>query len=432
MKQSNWIFAAAAILTATLGFLKYAGPAVATKPDSGTEQNAVTQSMAVEKGAKLVIWTDPDWIPFMNEVTRSFNQSLGQSVEFTVVAVSPMDGTRRLIQDGGTSRVGDVVEIVHNALGEAVNAGAVLENLVSAQRVATEFIPPAAHAATYHDVVYGFPTSFQTVALFYNRDILPKAPETFEELIAFAPGFNDKVKNRYTLLWGVQNYYFSRMFLTLFGGYEFGKNGTDPRDFGIASDAVVQGLTAMLELKKAVNASSADLVNPLVQRGLFSEGKVAAVIEGPWASKALMESGRNVGVIPIPTFKGRHPRTFSTVTLAVVSSYSPYPQAAQLFADYLVSDAILKKRYEMIGSVPTSKALLASIAPTASATTKALIQQAEYADAMPSIPEMAFLWSPMSGALVDAWNNGKAPADVLKTAKDIIDEQLKLDQQEGK
>jgi arabinogalactan oligomer/maltooligosaccharide transport system substrate-binding protein len=432
MKQSSWIFTAAAVLTATLGFLKYAGPTVATGPDTGTEQSAVAQSLAVEKGAKLVIWTDPDWVPFMKDVTQSFNKELGHTVEFDVIAVSPLNGVQRLIQDGGTSRVGDVVEIVHNALGEAVNAGAVLENLVSAQRVATDFIPPAAHAATYRDVVYGFPTSFQTVALFYNKDLLPKAPASFEELLAFAPGFNDKVKNRYTLLWGIQNYYFSRMFLTLFGGYEFGKNGTDSKDFGIASDAAVQGLTAMLELKKAANVSSADMVNPLVPRGLFSEGKVAAIIEGPWASQALMESGRNVGVVPIPTFKGRHPRTFSTVTLAVVSSYSPYPQAAQLFAAYLTSDAILEKRYNMLGSVPPSKALIERVAPTASPTTKAIIQQAEYSDAMPSIPEMAFLWSPMSGALVDAWNNGKPAAEVLKTAKGIIDEQMELDQQEGK
>jgi arabinogalactan oligomer/maltooligosaccharide transport system substrate-binding protein len=433
MKQQTWIFTAAALLTLVLGTYKYFGAVESQNEMPNASGSAQAGKLVAEKGAKLVIWADEDNLAFMNAATKSFISKFGSDVEFTVTAVSPMSGIDRLVQDGGTTRVADVLEIVHNALGPAVTAGVVLENLASAQRIASEFIPPAANAATYQDVVYGFPTQFATVVLFYNKDILPKAPETFEELIKFAPSFNDKARNKYTLLWSVQNYYFSRMFYSLFGAYEFGKNGTDPKDFGITSDAAVQGMTALLELKAANNARNADMTNPQVPRGLFNERKVAAMIEGPWATKTLTESGVNVGIVPIPTFKGRNPRTFSTVLLTVVSSYTQYPQAAQLFADYLSSKEMLKKRFEMTGSIPPMKSLMEQIASSeAPAATKAIIQQAAHSDAMPSIPEMAYLWSPMAGALVDMWDNGKPAKEVLTTAKEIIDEQLKMQEQEGK
>lgn len=433
MKQQTRIFTAAAVLTLALGAYKYLGNTDAQSGQSNESGAPQAGKLVAEKGAKLVIWAGDDNLAFMNAATKSFNSKFGSDIEFTVSDVSPMNGVDRLIQDGGTTRVADVLEIVHNALGPAVTAGVVLENLVSAQRIASDFIPPAVNAATYNDVVYGFPMQFATMVLFYNKDIFPKAPESFEELIEFAPSFNDKAKNKYTLLWSVQNYYFSRMFFSLFGAYEFGKNGTDPKDFGIASDAAVQGMTALLELKAANNARNADMTNPQVPRGLFNERKVAAIIEGPWATKALTESGANVGVVPIPTFKGKNPRTFSTVLLTVVSSYTQYPQAAQLFADYLASDEMLKKRFEMTGSIPPMTRLMEQIVSSdAPAATKAIIKQAEHSDAMPSIPEMAYLWSPMAGALVDMWDNGKPASEVLKTAKEIIDEQLKMQEQEGK
>ncbi|MXD03684.1 extracellular solute-binding protein, partial [Escherichia coli] len=82
---------------------------------------------------------------------------------------------------------------------------------------------------------------------------------------------------------------------------------------------------------------------PQVLRGLFNEGKVAAVIDGPWSIQGYIDSGINFGVTRIPTLDGHQPRTFSTVRLAVVSSFTEYPHAAELFADYLTTDKMLMK-----------------------------------------------------------------------------------------
>ena len=92
-------------------------------------------------------------------------------------------------------------------------------------------------------------------------------------------------------LWDIQNYYESRMFVTLYGAYEFGNNGTDAKDIGIDSEEAQKGLEAMKSLRVANSSNPIDMRNPQVRRGLFGEGKVGAIIDGPWAIQGYKEKG---------------------------------------------------------------------------------------------------------------------------------------------
>ncbi|MGH2322854.1 extracellular solute-binding protein, partial [Enterococcus faecalis] len=74
-----------------------------------------------------------------------------------------------------------------------------MENLVSADEINRSFIPSAITASKYKGVSYGFPVSFSTLALFYNKDLLEKKPRTFEEIIDFSANFNDAKENKYGL-----------------------------------------------------------------------------------------------------------------------------------------------------------------------------------------------------------------------------------------
>lgn len=379
-----------------------------------------------EAGAELLIWTDNSTVDYMEYAGNEFNKDYGYDIDFSFRGIAPIDSASRLIQDGGSTRVADVAEIEHDLLGKLVVAGGVMENLVSADRIKQDFMQNAVTAATMQDVGYGFPVSFATTVLFYNKDLLPSAPTSFEEIIEFSKGFNDKQQNKYALLWDIQNYYESRMFLTQFGAYEFGDNGTNAKDIGIASAEAQMGLTIMKKLQVANNSNPMDMRNPQVRRGLFSENKVAAIIDGPWAVQGYKDSGVNFGVVPMPTLGGQKLRTFSTVRLAVVSTYTEYPRAAQLFADYLSSEKMLSKRYEMTNAIPPMASVLKGISTNVSEATQAIIAQGFYADAMPSIPEMGYIWSPMASAITDLWVNDKSPKVVLERALSIIEEQIEL------
>lgn len=379
-----------------------------------------------EPGANLLVWTDETNNDFMEYAADQFNKDFGYSVKFKIRNMAPFAAASRMIQDGGTAKVADVAEIEHDALGRLVVAGGAMENLVSPDRIDSQFMQSATTAAKFEDVGYGFPVSYATTALFYNKDLMPKAPETFEEIIEFSKSFNDKKKNKYSLLWDVQNYYESRMFVALFGGYEFGKNGTDAKDIGINSEAAKKGMAALNTLKQANDSNPVDMRNPQVRRGLFDEGKVATIVDGPWATKTYQDSGINVGVVPMPTLQGERPRTFSTVRLAVVSTYTEAPKAAQLFADYISSEKMLKKRYEMSKAIPPMTTVLKEIEVNADEATKAFIAQGYYSDAMPSIPEMGYVWSPMANAITAMWVGGETPSVALDDALEVIQEQIAL------
>ncbi|MDN3683379.1 extracellular solute-binding protein [Vibrio sinaloensis] len=218
------------------------------------------------------------------------------------------------------------------------------------------------------------------------------------------------------------------LFVTLFGAYEFGNNGTNAKDIGINSEKKAQqGLAAMKKLRVANNSNPIDMRNAQVRRGLFSEGKVAAIIDGPWAIKGYQDSGINYGVVPMPKLEGKQPRTFSTVRLAVVSSYTQYPKAAQLFADYLSSEKNAQAAFfEMTKAIPPVQSVMEEIIVDADEATYAIITQGYYSDAMPSIPEMGFIWSPMASAITAMWVNDKSPKEVLDRARSIIAEQIEL------
>lgn len=387
---------------------------------------AYAEEIKPEDGANLLIWTDRTTVEYMESAAESFNRDFGYDIEFSFRGLAPIDSASRLIQDGGSARVADVAEIEHDLLGRLVVSGGAMENLVSADRINNTFMPNAISASKSEGVDYGFPVSFATTALFYNKDLLEESPKTFEEIIKFSQEFNNKKEHKYALLWDIQNYYESRMFLTLYGAYEFGNNGTNAKDIGINSEKAQQGLMAMKTLQIANNSNPNDMRNPQVRRGLFNEGKVAAIIDGPWAIKGYQDSGINFGVVPMPTLEGQQPRTFATVRLAVVSSYTQYPMAAQLFADYLSSEKMLRKRYAMAKAIPPIKSIMEEIIVDTDEATYAIILQGFSSDAMPSLPEMGFIWSPMASAITDLWVNDKSPKVVLDRAMSIIKEQIEL------
>ncbi|ELR65923.1 Maltose/maltodextrin ABC transporter, substrate binding periplasmic protein MalE [Photobacterium marinum] len=387
-----------------------------------------SQTIQPEEGAALQVWADKGAsTDFMKYAAKEFETKY--NIDIDVRSVSPLNAINRLIQDGSSTRVGDIVEFPHDFLGRAVTSGVIMENLVSGDRVDNDFIHSAAVAAKdSKGVTYGFPLSFETLVLFYNKDLLPQTPTSFEQIIEFSKGYTNPKEHKYALLWDIQNYYESRMFLSMYNGYEFGNDGRDANDVGIATTGAVKGIQAMLELRDTTNSNSEDMNQVQVRRGLFTEGKAAAIIDGPWAVEGYINSGINLGAVPVPSFKGKKPTTFASVKMLAVSSFTQYPRAAQLFADFVTSEDMQLKRFEMMKAIPPHKGAMEKLAKTGDAFTKAIIAQGYHADAMPSIPEMGYVWQPATAALADIWNNKADVQASLKKAESVIKQQIAMQQ----
>lgn len=381
--------------------------------------------IAPEKGATLKVWESqgPElkWIEF---VGKKFEEKYGVKVKAEPVVMT--ETVRRLEQDGPVGSGADVVVLPHDSIGQGVISGVLMPNFVSTERMNKEFFKSAVNAATAADgTVYGFPLSIETYVLFYNKDLLPNGVKTFEDLRTWdkQKKFTDRDKNNFAFVWEIANFYYGHAFLATNGGYLFGNNGTDKNDLGVNNEGAIKGIKNMITLKDMSVNNPAD-VNYDSMMGLFREGKIAAMLNGPWAIAGLKKAGVNFGIQEIPTLNGEKLNPFSGVRLLAVSTYTQYPQAAQLFADFATSDEMLAKRYEFTKQLPPVNALAKKDEIANDPFVFPILLQSANSTPMPSIPQMGLVWEPLSAALNDSYLEKATVKEALDRAKQILQEQI--------
>lgn len=397
-----------------------------TKTGAGNEQaKREDAGLKPEAGAKLKIWDsegpEGDWL---KEVTEEFADKYGVGV--TYEPVGHTDAPGKLKTDGPAKLGADVFSAPHDKVGEMVASGLIYPNDVSR---AADFLDAAVQGTSYKDKWYGYPVAIETYGLFYNKDLVKEPPKTFDELISFSKQFTDVKKSKYGFMMEVGNFYFAYSFLGGFDGYVFGKNGTDKTDIGLSSTGAVVGFKFHQKLKEILPLNTAD-INYDIKKALFNEGKLAFNMDGPWAVKGHKDAGVNFGVAPLPLLpNGKHPTSFSGIRAFYVNSYTEYPNAAKLLAQFLTSKEKLAGRFKSIGQVPPRKDLLDDPSIKGDPISAAFLEQAQYAQAMPNIPEMGSVWTPMGTALEENWNKGGDPKAILdnavKTIKDALATQSK-------
>lgn len=391
-----------------------------TKPEV-TE--AVKDELKPEEGASLVVWESqgPEG-EFMKLVTAEFEKKYG--VKVTYEEVGAVDAKGRLAQDGPAGVGADVFAAPHDHTGELVASGLIVENTLFIDRVKNDYMQAASDAVSFQGKVYGYPTAIETYGLFYNKDIFPEAPKSYDEIIAKAKTYNDAKANKYAFMWDIGNAYFSHSFVAGGGGYIFGQGGTDKADVGIDSTGAIEGAKSLVALKEILPVNAGDSTTQIIE-GLFDEGKIGAIIDGPWAVQGRKDAGVNFAVAPLPKLtNGDQQSSFSGIRTLFVSAYSKYPIAAQLFASFATSDEMLLKRFETTKQIPPVKALMDADAIKNDPFVVPFLEQAQYAVPMPSIPEMGTVWTPYGAAFSSMWNDGVSPDEALKNAAKTVRETI--------
>ena len=324
------------------------------------------------------------------------------NISFTYEPVAATDARTKIEMDGPANVGADIFVAPHDHIGALVAGGHILPYDDSS--VLTNFIPAALTSSSYEGKNYGYPLAIETYALFYNKDLLPEAPKTWDEVEAFAKTWNDKSQNKYALVWGVGNAYFNYIFMSGFGAPLFGPNGNDPKQHNVNSPNAITGLTYFQSLRnKMLDIPSGDVTDDFCNSS-FTEGKAAMIITGPWKISDFSKTSLNYGIAPIPVFPGmtNPPASFSGLRLAFVSAYSDHSAEAQDFAKFLTSKPMLEKRYEMTKQIPPRSDITIS-----DPLSQGILAQAQYATPMPTIPEMGKYWSAMGAAFANIWDGGK-------------------------
>lgn len=389
----------------------------------GTEAEAEVEA---EKPEKLVIWEDKDKGIGLEDAIASFEEEFGIKVEYREMDMAS-EIREQMRLDGPSGQGPDVITLPHDQIGQVVVEGLIAPLEVD-QSVIDIYTDSSIDAQTFDGKLYGLPKATETPVLIYNKELMSEPPETFDELFEFSKDFADGERYGYLALW--DNFYFAHAVIAGFGGYVFGdENGiTNPQDLGVNNEGAVEGAEYIQKWYEEIFPSGIiGESGGSAKDGLFQEGKVAAVMDGPWAFQILEDAGIDFGVAPLPKLpNGEYPATFMGVKGWHLSSFSEHKEWATKLIEWIANEENSKIRFEKTQEIPPVKSLMEDplIADNEGAIAVAI--QSERAIPMYNIPEMSEVWEPMAQALQLIATGELDPEAALDEAQEWISTNIEM------
>ena len=312
----------------------------------------------------------------------------------------------------------DLFIFAHNMIGSWVEDG-LLEPLgtrVSSASLAP-FHPQAVKALVYQGNLYGLPLAFKSLALFYNKRLMPEPPASMEALIEATKAAQDHSTGIHGFVYEAGLLYSHASWIHAFGGSVFAEDGSPAFD----TDAQRGALGFARSLHTEHNVLPKGMTSFMVT-SLFNDNKAVAVLNGPWFRAEIAE-GIDYGVALIPSVAGKPSRPFLGIESVFISKRSERKDAAIKAALYLVGAESAARRME-VGKQPVAhKATLEAGAKT-DPVLDTFMKQADQAVIMPRRPEMQLVWSTADMAIAGTIFGDKRADAALKKAQAKITEDI--------
>ena len=366
-----------------------------------------------EEGS-LTVWIDSARVPMIEMVGAAFEAEYGVPVRVQQLGFG--DIRDRLKIAGPAGEGPDIIVGAHDWLGELVSNG--LLSPLDLGDKAESFDPVSLQAFSYEGQLYGVPFQVEAIALYYNRELVPEPPTTWDELKAIAAELQEAglVDQGYILQEG--DPYHTYPIFSGFGGYVFGLNedgSYNPDDVGLDSEG---GVLAAQELDAMVKAGllRPDIDYPTMMN-LFQTGRTAMFITGPWALNDVRSFDIDYGVALIPEMVGTA-RPFVGVQGFMVNRFSPNELLAQVFLnEFIATDEAMLALYE---AVPNSPAWMPIGELVDDPDLPVFAQSAANGDPMPAIPQMSSVWEAWTDAIRLIFQQREAPDVAIQDAAEII------------
>lgn len=299
------------------------------------------------------------------------------------------------------------------ATSETIKA---LDDLIDPE-ILGNYLPATVEALTYDGALYGMPESFETVALYYNKDLVPTPPTTTAELDALAAEMPGGTYG-FALL---SNFYHPAGYLFGYGAQLFDaeNNSTLNSPETVAFLKWIQGTTTKPGYFQQPDDAAIT--------SLFKEGKTAMVINGPWAlgdyTSAL--GADKVGVAPLPAISdaGDAPaKPFLGVKHIMLNANADDEQStlAATFMTWFTGSESVAFLAEKAGHLPAHTGVDVSGDPIA----QAFVTQAETATPLPTIAEMGQVWDPAGQMITKVLAGEATPEEAATEAQDTINENI--------
>ncbi|MBW6409363.1 sugar ABC transporter substrate-binding protein [Clostridium weizhouense] len=388
--------------------------------DDDDSQLEETSELKPEKGAELVYWTDD--LDFGQAIAKSFEERYKVKVNVQKVGLDSMD---KMMLDGPTGNGADVFMAANDNFSKGKDSGIFAKIKPSVKKQVEEVTNETAlKTVTSDGQLYGIPVSIESYALLYNKDLVKGKPaETFEQIEKEANKYNDKNNNKFWFLTIATDGYSAYPFLSVDGFRLFGEDGNDGDHPGFNTKEFEQGLEAISKLKNIIPIDSEDLklqASTFLEQN-FKNGKTAYYPIGPNAIKELKKSGVNFGITKLPTYKGKAMRAFSVVQNAHVSAYTKYPNASQLFAQYLVSKESASLLYSKAYKITSRKDTSNIDGIKDDEYMKVYADQFNNTDPIPSTKRISYFWTIMESTLGAVFDGNITPKEATKKIQKDFD-----------
>ncbi|HEM6204848.1 TPA: extracellular solute-binding protein [Streptococcus suis] len=390
--------------------------------NSGSSTEA---SKSAEGSKELTVYVDQGYESYINDVKADFEKENGVTV--TVKTGDALTGLDNLSLDNQSGSAPDVMMAPYDRVGSLGSEGQLSELTLADDSKADD---TTTALVTNGGKVYGSPAVIETLVLYYNKDLLTEAPKTFAELETLAKdskyAFEGEAGKTTAFLADWTNFYYTYGLLAGYGGYVFGENGTDPKDIGLANEGAIQAIEYAKTWyeKWPQGLQDGTAANNLINTQ-FTDGKAAAIIEGPWKAASYKEAGVNYGVATIPTLvNGKNYSAFGGGKAWVVPAGAKNQEMAQKFVDFLTTTDQQKALYDATNEVPANTEAREYAVSKNDELTTAVINQFASAQPMPNISEMGSVWTPAGNMLFEAASGAKdaktAATDAVKAIADEI------------
>lgn len=280
------------------------------------------------------------------------------------------------------------------------------------------FYPSALASLDLGGKLYAVPESRETVALYYNKKLVPTPPRTLKEMFATAEKVTaDKGPDTYGMVYNATFYNLM--------GYFFGDGG---KLFSPTGDVAVNSPSGVdtYALLDRIAGAKGMLASPEYSKAdsLYKEGHAGMIVNGPWALGDYRDRLKDdLGLATLPTLDDGHPAASWVGVKCMMfnaGSDKAHQQMAKDFALYVTSPESQKLLSQIAGHIPAVQGVqLDPGSPLA-----VFQKQAEVGTPVSIKPEVSLVWDPMDKAVREVLQHEATPKGALEKAETVIKAKL--------
>jgi len=310
----------------------------------------------------------------------------------------------------------DIIAYADDNLGKLASSNVVvpLDKYFSTDYVSQNFSKAAAEAVTFNGHVYGLPETVEAITFMYNKALIQASdlPKTTDEMLTFSKTYAQKNPGKYGVVWDVNNAYTAAAFYYGFGAVYVTPDGKAHLDTpeALAATKFIGSFNQYLPKQITYDVASS----------LFTEGKAAAIINGPWSYSDYANKAKlNIGFAPLPTVSSTNTpaKPFVGVkTLWVSKNAKDVATAADVIKFFTSKDQQVSM-VKVTGEIPANTAAADDPTVTSNPAIAGYAAQAKLGTALPNTPYMSALWTPVQSALTAVWNKSQTPEQAMAAAQ---------------